>query len=96
MKTEDLILLIKAGYTKADIDAMNEKQEEPKEKPAVKHPDPEEKPEEKQEEKADDPVMTELKALKDQISKLSVTHGAADIPKEEDKLQAALAKLIGG
>ena len=93
MKTEDILLLIKAGYTKADIEAMNEK-------PAEKLPDPEEKPkekqEEKQEEKNEDPVMTELKALKDQISKLSVTQGAADIPKEEDKLQAALAKLIGG
>ena len=91
MNTEDLLLLIKAGYTKADIDAMNEKQEKPVEKPA-KLPDPEEK----QEEKTEDPVMTELKALKDQISKLSVTHGAAEIPKEEDKLTAALAKLIGG
>lgn len=95
MNTEDLLLLIKAGYTKADIDAMNEKQEKPVEKPA-KLPDPEEKPEEKQEEKTEDPVMTELKALKDQISKLSVTHGAAEIPKEEDKLTAALSKLIGG
>lgn len=92
MKTEDLLLLIKAGYTKADIDAMNEKQDVPEAKPADHVPDPEPK----QEEKTEDPVMTELKALKDQIRKLSVTHGAADIPKEEDKLQAALAKLIGG
>lgn len=92
MKTEDLLLLIKAGYTKADIDAMNEKQDVPEANPADPVPDPEPK----QEEKAEDPVMTELKALKDQISKLSVTHLAADIPKEEDKLTAALSKLIGG
>ena len=88
MKVSDIITLINAGYTKADIDAMTA--EEP-----VVDTTPEPEPETKPETQAD-PVMSELKALKDQISKLSITQNAADIPNEEDKLKAALSKLIGG
>ena len=89
MKVSDIITLINAGYTKEDIDKMTEES-----KPVVDttpDPEPEAKPEPQT-----DPVMTELKALKDQISKMSITQNAADIPNEEDKLKAALAKLIGG
>lgn len=89
MKVSDIITLINAGYTKADIDKMNAD-----EQPVVDttpEPEPEPKPETQT-----DPVMSELKALKDQISKMSITQNAADIPNEEDKLKAALAKLIGG
>lgn len=89
MKVSDIITLINAGYTKADIDKMTAD-----EQPVVDtkpEPEPETKPEPQT-----DPVMSELKALKDQISKMSITQNAADIPNEEDKLKAALAKLIGG
>ena len=89
MKVSDIITLINAGYTKADIEKMTEEES----KPVVDtKPEPEPKPEPQQ----TDPVMTELKALKDQISKMSITQNAAEIPNEEDKLKAALAKLIGG
>lgn len=89
MKVSDIITLINAGYTKADIEKMTEEES----KPVVDtKPEPDPKPEPQQ----TDPVMTELKALKDQISKMSITQNAAEIPNEEDKLKAALAKLIGG
>ena len=80
MNIENVIKLIDAGYTKDDIQKM-----------LTPAPEPEEKPEPQT-----DPVMSELKALKDQISKMSITQNAAEIPNEEDKLKAALAKLIGG
>ena len=89
MKVSDIITLINAGYTKADIDKMTAD-----EQPVVDtktEPEPEAKPEPQT-----DPVMNELKSLRDQISKMSITQNAADIPNEEDKLKAALAKLIGG
>ena len=89
MKVSDIITLINAGYTKADIDKMTAD-----EQPVVDtnpEPEPETKPEPQT-----DPVMNELKSLRDQISKMSITQNAADIPNEEDKLKAALAKLIGG
>ena len=89
MKVSDIITLINAGYTKADIDKMTAD-----EQPVV-DTKPEPEPEPKPEPQAD-PVMTELKALNDKISKMSITQNAADIPNEEDKLKAALAKLIGG
>ena len=90
MKVSDIITLINAGYTKADIDKMTSDDVQP-----VVDTKPEPEPEPKPEPQTD-PLMTELKALKDQISKMSITQNAADIPNEEDKLKAALAKLIGG
>lgn len=97
MKVSDIITLINAGYTKSDIEALEDDMQlsaksTPEQKPVVDNaPEPEKKPEPQT-----DPVMSELKALKDQISKMSITTNAAEIPNEEDKLKAALAKLIGG
>lgn len=90
MKVSDIITLINAGYTKEDIEKMTEDESKPV-VDTTQEPEPETKPEPQT-----DPVMTELKALKDQISKMSITQNAAEIPNEEDKLTAALAKLIGG
>lgn len=90
MKVSDIITLINAGYTKADIDKMTADDVQPV---VDTKPEPEQEP---KPEPQTDPVMSELKALKDQISKMSITQNAADIPNEEDKLKAALAKLIGG
>ena len=90
MKVSDIITLINAGYTKADIEKMNEEESKPVVDTAPE-PEPEKKPEPQT-----DPVMNELKSLRDQISKMSITTNAAEIPNEEDKLKAALAKLIGG
>ena len=90
MKVSDIITLINAGYTKADIEKMTEEESKPVVDTAPE-PEPEKKPEPQT-----DPVMNELKSLRDQISKMSITTNAAEIPNEEDKLKAALAKLIGG
>ena len=90
MKVSEILTLINAGYTKADIEKMTEEESKPV-VDTTPEPEPEKKPEPQT-----DPVMSELKALKDQISKMSITQNAAEIPNEEDKLKAALAKLIGG
>lgn len=90
MKVSEILTLINAGYTKADIEQMTADESKP-----VVDTKPEPEPETKPEPQTD-PVMSELKALKDQISKMSITQNAAEIPNEEDKLKAALAKLIGG
>lgn len=95
MKVNDILKLIDAGYTKADIEAMEAVKDAPAEVPAKPAADP--KPaEEKPAEAKADPVMEELKALRDQMSKLSLANNAAKIPDQEDLMQKALAKLIGG
>lgn len=101
MKVNDILELIRAGYTKADIEAMEAVKETPAEVPAKPaqpaQPAADPKPAEAQPAEAKaDPVMEELKALRDQMSKLSIAQGAAAIPDEEDLMKKALAKLIGG
>lgn len=104
MKVNDILKLIDAGYTKADIEAMEAVKDAPAEVPAnpaqpaqPAQPAADPKPADAQPAEAKaDPVMTELKALNDKLSKMSITQNAAEIPNEEDKLKAALAKLIGG
>lgn len=96
MKVNDILKLINAGYTKADIEAMEEEKapaETPKEEPATA----EEKEKEKEAPASDTAsVLTELKALKDQISRMNLTQKASDIEDPEDKLDAALKKLLEG
>lgn len=101
MKVNDILKLIDAGYTKADIEAMEAVKDTPAEVPAKPaqpaQPAADPKPaEEKPAEAKADPVMEELKALRDQMSKLSLAQGAADIPDQDDLMKKALAKLIGG
>lgn len=101
MKVDDILTLIRAGYTKEDIEALNQEpaeQPKPEQKPEAKKeeqrtPEPEAKPESKQEE---DPVLKEMQELRKSIMKLAVVNGAADIKDEKDKLNEALKKLIGG
>lgn len=100
MKVNDILKLIDAGYTKADIEAMEAvPDKEPAEVPAKPAADP--KPaqpaaEAQPAEAKADPVMEELKALRDQVTKMNLAQGAAAIPDEEDLMKKALAKLIGG
>ena len=103
MKVNDILDLIRAGYTKADIEAMEaEPKPAPAEVPAKPAADP--KPAQPAQPAAEaqpaeakpDPVMEELKALRDQMSKLSLAQGAAKIPDQEDLMKKALEKLIGG
>ena len=107
MTVTDILDLIRAGYTKADIEAMEAEQKHaPAPAPApvpakpaqpAAQPAAEPKPAEAQQAEAKaDPVMEELKALRDQMSKLSLAQGAAKIPDQEDLMKKALEKLIGG
>lgn len=103
MKVNDILELIRAGYTKADIEAMEAAPAPvPAEVPAKPAADP--KPAQPAQPAAEaqpaeakaDPVMEELKALRDQVTKMNLAQGAAAIPDEEDLMKKALAKLIGG
>ena len=101
MKVNDILDLIRAGYTKADIEAMEAVKDAPAEVPAKPAADPKPaqpaQPAEAQPAEAKaDPVMEELKALRDQVTKMNLAQGAAAIPDEEDLMKKALAKLIGG
>lgn len=105
MKVNDILELIRAGYTKADIEAMEAVKETPAEVPAKPAADPKPAQQAQQAQPAAeaqpaeaqaDPVMEELKALRDQVTKMNLAQGAAAIPDEEDLMKKALAKLIGG
>ena len=108
MKVNDILDLIRAGYTKADIEAM-EAEQTPAPAPVPAKPAADPKPAQPAQPAADpkpaeaqpaeakaDPVMEELKALREQMSKLSLAQGAAKIPDQEDLMKKALEKLIGG
>ena len=102
MKVDDILTLIKAGYTKEDIEKMTDdaspvpapqpSEESPTDEPAEpEKPKPTEaaQPEESS-------IAKEIADLKKQILTLSLVNHAADIPNEADKLESALKKLIGG
>lgn len=100
MKLDDILTLIKAGYTKDDIEKMTEdaspvpapqtSEESPTEEPA----EPEKPKEAAQPEES--ALAKEISELKKQILTLSLVNHAAEIPNEADKLESALKKLIGG
>ena len=99
MKIDDILTLIKAGYTKEDIEALNSAPaEKPKKEPAPepKKDEPKPEPEPKQEEDKDSKVLKEMQELRKSIMKLAVVNGAAEIKDDKDKLEEALKKLIGG
>lgn len=71
MNTSDILKLIDAGYTKADIEAM-ENQKAPEETPDIKEEPKEEelkkdKPEEKKEEQKQDDFKEALKMMTDEM-----------------------------
>ena len=105
MTVNDILDLIRAGYTKADIEAMEAEQKlapAPAEVPAKPAADP--KPAQPAQPAAEaqpaeapaDPVLAELKAMREQMNKLSIAQGAAKIPNQDDLMKQALEKLIGG
>lgn len=102
MKVNDILKLIDAGYTKADIEAMEAVPDKaPAEVPAKPaqpaQPAADPKPAEAQPAEAQaNPVLEELKALREQMNKLSIANNAAKIPDQEDLMKKALEKLIGG
>ena len=93
MKAEDVLDLIRAGYTKADIDALGIALEKPEEKK------PEEpKPEKKEEPKPDDKVTaleTKIDYLVNRLNLLAVqTSKQKDEPTET--VDDILASLVRG
>lgn len=103
MTVNDILDLIRAGYTKADIEAMeSEPKPAPAEVPAKPAADP--KPAQPAQPAAEaqpaeapaDPVLAELKAMREQMNKLSIAQGAAKIPDKDELMKTALEKLIGG
>ena len=99
MKIDDILTLIKAGYTKEDIEALNSAPaDEPKKEPAPepKKEEPKPEPEPKPEEDKESKVLKEMQELRKSIMKLAVVNGAAEIKDNKDKLEEALKKLIGG
>ena len=108
MKAEDVLDLIRAGYTKADIDALGialEKPEEPKpEEKKPEEPKPEEKkpeepkPEKKEEPKPDDKVTaleTKIDYLVNRLNLLAVqTSKQKDEPTET--VDDILASMVRG
>ena len=100
MKVEDILTLIKAGYTKEDIEKMTDaspvpapqaSEESPTEEPAEP-----EKPKTEAAQPEESALAKEISDLKKQILTLSLVNHAAEIPNEADKLESALKKLIGG
>ena len=103
MTVNDILDLIRAGYTKADIEAMKAAPTPaPAEVPAKPAADP--KPAQPAQPAAEaqpaeataDPVLAELKAMREQMNKLSIAQGAAKIPDKDELMKTALEKLIGG
>lgn len=103
MKAEDVLDLIRAGYTKADIDALGIALEKPEEKKS-EEPKPEEKkpeepkPEKKEEPKPDDKVTaleTKIDYLVNRLNLLAVqTSKQKDEPTET--VDDILASLVRG
>jgi len=103
MEAKDILELIRAGYTKADIDALGialEKPEEPKpEEPKPEEKKPEEpKLEKKEEPKPDDKVMaleTKIDYLVNRLNLLAVqTSKQKDEPTET--VEDILASMVRG
>jgi len=103
MKAEDVLELIRAGYTKADIDALGIALEKPEEK-KPEEPKPEEKkpeepkPEKKEEPKPDDKVAaleTKIDYLVNRLNLLAVqTSKQKDEPTET--VEDILASMVRG
>lgn len=103
MKAEDVLDLIRAGYTKADIDALDIALEKPEEK-KPEEPKPEEKkpeepkPEKKEEPKPDDKVTaleTKIDYLVNRLNLLAVqTSKQKDEPTET--VDDILASMVRG
>ena len=105
MKAEDVLDLIRAGYTKADIDALGIALEKPEEKkPEEKKDEPkpekkdEPKPEKKDEPKPDDKVTaleTKIDYLVNRLNLLAVqTSKQKDEPTET--VEDILASMVRG
>ena len=101
MKVDDILTLIRAGYTKEDIEKMTDASPVPA--PQTSEESPTEEPAEPEKPKASEAAQPdesalakEISDLKKKILTLSLVNHAADIPNEADKLESALKKLIGG
>ena len=102
MEAKDILELIRAGYTKADIDALGialEKPEEPKpEEPKPEEPKPEEKkPEENKPEESDKvkALETKIDYLVNRLNLLAVQNSQQKDEKTET-VEEILASVVRG
>ena len=98
MKIEQIIKLIDAGYTKEDIEKMNQPAAEEKktdpEKPEEKKTDPAEKPEEKkpESEPVNAQMLKELQDLKKAVYAMNIMNAEQPEKKSIDDILAASLK----
>lgn len=88
MKLEQIIKLIDAGYSKEDIEAMNEPAEEPAQEPA-KDPEPAPAAEPKQEDNA---VLKELQDLKKAVFAMNIMQSEQPASKSVDDILSEALK----
>lgn len=102
MNKNEILELIRAGYTKAEIDAMNQSEDEEEKKP-VDEKQEEDKPEEKQEEpekveeKEDsriDELMKAFKDLREDLKKRSIVTDDYQVTDPQKKAEEILASII--
>lgn len=102
MNKDEILELIRAGYTKAEIDAMSQPEQEEKKEP-VDEKQEEEKPEEKHEElekveeKEDsriDELMKAFKDLRDDLKKRSIVTDDYEVTDPQKKAEQILASII--
>lgn len=100
MNIEQIIKLIDAGYTKADIDAFTASAADPQPAASAPAPSPSPEPapaEAPAEAKADNTeVLTAIAELTKSVKAMNLVNGSAKVPDKDDALNAALSKLIGG
>lgn len=100
MNKNEILELIRAGYTKAEIDAMNQSEEDEKkpvdekqeDKPEEKHEEPE-KAEEKEDSRIDE-LMKAFKDLRDDLKKRSIVTDDYEVTDPQKKAEEILASII--
>lgn len=98
MNVEQIIKLIAAGYTKEDIEKMNQPAAEPAPAPEEKQPEPAPAPEEKPEEKktesepVNNQMLKELQDLKKAVYAMNIMNSSQ--PGQHESVDDILAKAL--
>lgn len=101
MNKDEILELIRAGYTKAEIDAMSQTEVDEKKEPVIeeeeketeeKHEEPE-KVEEKEDSRIDE-LMKAFKDLRDDLKKRSIVTDDYEVTDPQKKAEQILASII--
>lgn len=97
MKLENVLKLIDAGYTKADIDAFtSDRPAEPAEEPAPAPAEPVKADPAPAPAPDNSEVLQAIAELTKSIKAYNIVNGAVKEPGKDEALTNALSKLIGG